>query len=231
MISNYGRVFHRYLNKYIKISQDGSGNGYYFFMASTENGPKPLSVHRALMMCFNPVPNQNQLQVNHIDGNCHNNYIENLEWCTRSENILHSYNTGLHSYGENNSLSTITDETAIKICELLSTGLYTNEDIANIIGDGTTISIVSSIKQRQSWTHISKHYHFNSRPGRLFNDEQINNLCYYFSTHDRGNLNINDFCREALKFYGYDFSDRYVDTVRKIYGRKYSTNISCNYSF
>lgn len=231
MISNYGRIFHKYLNKFMKIAQDGSGNEYYFFTASTDNGPRVLSVHRIMMMCFKPIPNCHLLQVNHIDGNPHNNYIDNLEWCTRSENILHSYKTGLHPKGENNILSSITNDTAIKICELLSTGLYTNEEISNIVGNGVTINIVSSIKQRRAWTDISRYYQFNSRPGRLFNDEQINNLCYYFSTHEKGNLTVNDFCREALKFYDYDSSDKYVDTVRKIYGRKYSTNISCNYKF
>ena len=32
-------------------------------------------------------------QVNHIDGNCSNNRIENLEWASHSENIRHSYAT------------------------------------------------------------------------------------------------------------------------------------------
>lgn len=47
-------------------------------------------VHRLVCYAFNPVPNCDQLQVNHIDFDKHNNKITNLEWVTQSENIQHS---------------------------------------------------------------------------------------------------------------------------------------------
>lgn len=175
--------------------------------------------------------NYQSLQVNHIDGNPHNNHISNLEWSTRSENILHSYRMGLHATGEDSVLSKIDNNTAKNICELLATNQYTNAEIAKMIGGNVSVTIVSDIKRGDSWTRISKDYSFYSRPGRLFTSIEIAKLCKYFETYSIGDLTINDHCRNALKFYGYDSSDKYVDTVRKIYTKKYYTSISCKYNF
>ena len=42
------------------------------------------------------IPNVNNLpQINHIDGNKSNNVVENLEWITNRDNVIHAYNMGL----------------------------------------------------------------------------------------------------------------------------------------
>lgn len=51
-------------------------------------------VHRLVAKAFIPNP-FNKQAVNHIDGNRENNTVDNLEWVTPRENVLHSYKYGV----------------------------------------------------------------------------------------------------------------------------------------
>jgi hypothetical protein len=52
-------------------------------------------VHRLVAETFLDPPKDGQTQVNHLDGDKSNNNVENLEWCTHSENVRHAFRTGL----------------------------------------------------------------------------------------------------------------------------------------
>lgn len=73
----------------MKILKQHIGNrGYYMVNLWRNNKGHWKTIHRLLAVAFIPNP-ENKLCVNHIDGNKKNNNINNLEWCTHSENQLH----------------------------------------------------------------------------------------------------------------------------------------------
>ena len=55
-----------------------------------KNKVKRVLIHRLVAETFLPNIN-NKPQVNHIDGNKHNNVLSNLEWVSASENGIHAY--------------------------------------------------------------------------------------------------------------------------------------------
>ena len=64
--------------------------GYVILNLCKNNEKFSTSLHRIIAKSF--IPNlDNKSQVNHKNGIRHDNRIENLEWATASENILHSY--------------------------------------------------------------------------------------------------------------------------------------------
>ena len=103
-VSNQGRVKSLKFGKEI-ILTPGKNKGY-LIVKLYKNGKKyNKTVHRLVLKAFKPNEDLNKNECNHIDGNKTNNCVENLEWCTHSENIKHAFRVGLKNHkGENHPL-------------------------------------------------------------------------------------------------------------------------------
>lgn len=70
-------------------------NGYLAVNLYKDGKCKHYYIHRLVAMAFIPNPS-NKPFINHIDCDTKNNSVENLEWCTQSENILYASKLGRH---------------------------------------------------------------------------------------------------------------------------------------
>ena len=103
-VSNKGKV--RSLDRQIttgrikgkELTQTLLPCGYLEVSLWSGNKGKHKRVHRLVAAAFCEKKSGHD-DVNHKDGNKLNNCADNLEWCTRSENMLHAYRMGLQTKG------------------------------------------------------------------------------------------------------------------------------------
>lgn len=94
-----GRVKSFKNHKKIIMKPHKTIKGYYQIVLYKNGKAKRFQIHRLVAKAF--IKNfENKPAVNHIDGNKLNNIVDNLEWCTLSENTLHAYRTGLEKITE-----------------------------------------------------------------------------------------------------------------------------------
>jgi len=151
-VSNLGRVksFPRpgnYGRNGIKISHNDKG--YCWFCSSKNGKQKYLKIHRLVAMAFISNPN-NYPQINQKIGINDDNQVENLEWCTHSQNIKHAFDTGLMrpKKGYLNGMAKITKEQVDLIRKLN----FPQRKIANIVG--LSQSTVGLVKRGLRWNNL-----------------------------------------------------------------------------
>jgi hypothetical protein len=88
-VSSHGRL----MNSKNKMFLGNTGEQGYVRVSINE---KLYRMHTLVAHAFHENP-ENKPHVNHKDGNRSNNHVDNLEWCTRSENMQHAYDTGLNT--------------------------------------------------------------------------------------------------------------------------------------
>jgi hypothetical protein len=92
IIYSDGKVYSKRKQMFLKTHNDG--RGYLMVGMSINKTNKKYKIHRILAESFIPNP-LNKPMVNHKNGIKTDNRIENLEWVTNQENIIHAVEHGL----------------------------------------------------------------------------------------------------------------------------------------
>lgn len=152
-----GSVYSRYKGRFIKFSPDKKG--YYTSRLIVDGKPKTVKMHRLIGESFIENPD-GYSEINHIDGDKSNNHVDNLEWCSRGQNLQHAWDMGLRTkpFGNLNGRATISEEIVVSICKDIL-DKHKTCDIARKYG--VRWHIVDSIRKKKTWKHVSNKYFDN----------------------------------------------------------------------
>lgn len=135
------------------ILKQGNKEGYRSVVLTKGHQlDKTFAVHRLVSITFIPNP-KNKETVNHINGIKSDNRVENLEWNTRSENILHAFRTGLKDqHGDRHHQNKLMAKDVLEIRRKFIPRVYGRKKLAKEYG--VTTHTIKSIVRKQIWTTI-----------------------------------------------------------------------------
>ncbi len=139
---------------FIKKPQIIRGYRVYKVFVNGKGKGRVLFEHRAMMLAFKFIENNQDFEIDHIDGDRANNKIENLRWCTREQNNQYTMDRGAFLKGVNHNMAKLSESDVLSI--ILS---HKNKEMS-IVGLSKKYSVTESHIQRiitgKSWKHLTK---------------------------------------------------------------------------
>jgi len=178
--------------KILRLQTERDGYERIFLYHGSAKSRKRFFVHRLVLLAFvGPLPPN--CDVNHIDGNKINNHLSNLEYVTRSKNILHAYrflDTMPNNAGSRNGQAILTEAQIVEMRNLYATGNYYYRDLSAIYG--VNQSAVTNIVNGRTWKHVTGPIHSISgrplkptRPGNSkLTPDQVREIRSLYATGD-----------------------------------------------
>lgn len=144
LYNNGCKAWQSYRGCVLKPSHDKGGYTYVILYDSILKKRRTCKIHRLVSSYFVDGYMEG-LEVNHKNGLRDDNVATNLEWVTRSENIIDRYKRGYNPSGENNNASKLKNEYIPIIIRLYENGISQSKiAIAFMVSQATISNIITA---------------------------------------------------------------------------------------
>ena len=141
-------LWHIFSIKNNLILKNQNNSYWYYIVSLLRYGKwKTNTVHRLVALTFIPNPD-NKPQINHINGIKTDNRVENLEWCTASENNKHAIKNWLNKWENHHPIKVIQYNI---YWELIKEWWWIREVARSLWISGWGISKCCNWKQKTAW--------------------------------------------------------------------------------
>ncbi len=168
-VTTSGKVYSLKSKRFLNIQYND--NGYPCITLRIEGKTKTFKVHRLVALSYLKDTYFEGAHVNHKDGDKTNSCVDNLEWVTRSENMIHAYQNGLIV----SKIHKLTDDEVHLICQFLEQGSRV-PDIANMFN--VDRNQIYSIIDGKAYNYISFEYNLLNVPKQQkLSPEKVIEVC------------------------------------------------------
>lgn len=142
-----GRIFSLKYQKFIGF-KDKDG----YITVTVGNKYRRKVYHLVMDVWGEPAPiNMQHPTIDHIDGNINNNHINNLQWLSRSDNLIKSHKSNPR-LGMKHGRSKLSDKDILQIRKLYSTNKYTLASLGRKYK--VSYQHIKRIVSNKQWNHI-----------------------------------------------------------------------------
>ena len=157
-LSTYGRLLDNETGKFYPTGNANEEKYPNHVFKLVNGGSITVNIHQLVAEMFKPIRPINADAIDHIDSTKYHNWVWNLDYVTRVENLNRAGENNLFPAGENHHSTKLTENEVRTISKMISEG-YTPDAIRKTIGpERLSKQTLSDIKAKRSWRKISDEY-------------------------------------------------------------------------